>query len=121
MDASNTTDQNSAPVTCLLETGDFDFGRPDRNKTLYKVALRLYEQAPADIKFHVQGSIDSGLTWWDLSDLYIFANGKEGKSNFQFTGSAPRLKLSSNTVCTPYEIIEVTLDVKSRGRQFSDT
>lgn len=121
MDATLETDQNDAPIHCQIETGDFDFGRPDQNKTLYKVSLRLFNQAPADILYHVQGSLDSGETWWDLCDLNIFAGGKEGKSNFQFTGSAPRLRLTSNTVCTQYEIIEATIDVKGRGKQFSDT
>ncbi|GAG89492.1 unnamed protein product [marine sediment metagenome] len=121
MDPRNITDQNNAPVYCRFETGDFDFGRPDQNKTLYKIALRIFNQAPTDIQYHVQGSLDSGRTWWDLCDLWIFAGGKEGKSNFQFTGSAPRLRLTSNTICTPYEIIEATIDVKGRGNQFSDT
>jgi len=121
LNADADTDQDGAPIYCLLETGDFDFGRPDQNKTVYRVALRLYATAPVDIQFHVEGSLDSGQTWWDLCDLWIFEGGKEGKSNFQFTGSAPRLRLTSQSLTSQYEIVEVTLEVKGRGKQFSDT
>lgn len=121
MDMNASTDQNNAPIYCTLETGDFDFGRPDHNKTLYKIAVRLYNQAEADIVYAVQGSIDSGLTWWDLCDLTIFDEGKEGKSNFMLTGSAMRLRLTSHSEVPAYELVETTLDVKSRGRQFADT
>ena len=83
--------------------------------------MEIYATAPVDIQFHVEGSLDSGQTWWDLCDLWIFEGGKEGKSNFQFTGSAPRLRLTSQSLTSQYEIVEVTLEVKGRGKQFSDT
>lgn len=120
MDSTNISDQNDAPVTCLIETGDFDFNYPDQNKTLYKIAMRLYNVAEVEITYHVEGSLNSGKEWWDLGDLIIYEGDKEGRVNFKFTGSAPRLRLTSNTLSPAYEIIEVTLDVKSRGKQFSD-
>lgn len=121
METGAETDQNSAPIYGLIETGDFDFGRPDQNKTVYKIAMRLYETALVDINYHIEGSLDSGVTWWDIGNLILYSGGKEGKANFQFTGSAPRFRLTTNSVSPAYEIIEVTLDVKGRGKQFSDT
>lgn len=121
MGADLETDQDNAPVSCLIETGDFDFGRPDQNKTVYKMAMRIFNIALVNISYHIEGSLDSGVTWWDLGNMILYSGGKEGKCNFQFTGSAPRFRLTSNSVCPAYEIIEVTLDVKGRGKQFSDT
>lgn len=120
LDTSSTIDYAGQQIIVLIDTGDFDFGRPDNYKTLYKLGLRIDEQAPADIVFHIQGSLDSGLTWSDLGNLTIYQGGKEGKCNFLFTGSAPRLRLTSDSEVTSYTINELTLGVKGRGKQFAD-
>ena len=113
-------DYDGSDVVAMFETGDFDLGLPDTYKTYYKMAFRLDKQAPAELKFHIQSSNDSGLTWYDMGDLYIYENGKEGRCNFIHTGSAARFRVSSSTESAPYIIVEITLDVKLRGRQSGD-
>ena len=114
------TDWNVYNIPVILETGDLDFGVPDTYKTITKIAIRLDNQASDDIKFHIEASNDSGRTWWDVGDLTIYQNGKEGRGNFIHTGSAPRFRLTSDSKALQYTLIEMTIDAKARGKQFGD-
>ena len=119
-DYTTTIDLGEGPVTILLETGGFDFNMPERYKTYYKMTVRVRFAALYELKFHLQASNNSGVTWYDLGDIIIPAGGKEGRCNFLHTGSAARFRLTSDSPTTPYTLGEMTLDVRTRGRQFGD-
>ena len=115
-----TSDFNGSPVSILLETGGFDFNMPERYKTYYKISLRVRFAVLHELRFRIQASNNSGVTWYDMGTLVIPAGGKEGRCNFLHTGSAARFRLTSDSLTTPYTIGEMTLDVRTRGRQFGD-
>lgn len=119
-DAEQSLDYDGTPIPIMMETGDLDLGVPDTYKTFIKWALRLDEEAPAELAFLIETSDDSGITWYRMGTLYVYEGGKEGRCNFLHTGSATRFRLTSETESLSYTIVEMTMDVKLRGTQFGD-
>ena len=112
-----TLDKGTTAIMAVLETGDFDFGSLDMDKTISRFALKLKEKPSAALAFTVEGSTDSGVTYRTLGTLNIPVDKTEGKVNFRLTGDVIRFKVTSNSNVMNYVIIEYSLAVRARGMQ----
>jgi len=114
---SQTTDEGSARIVSIIETQDYDLGKPEGNKTFSELSLKLESAILTDISFTVEGTKDRGTNWSSLGTLTVLANETEGKVNFKLTGGIGRFKLTSTTDNGQYIINEILLKIKLRGQE----
>ncbi len=112
-----TTDEAGARIVSIIETQDYDLGKPEKNKTFSELSLKLESAITTDLSFTLEGSKDRGTTWYSEGTLTILANETEGKVNFKLTGGIGRFKLTSTTDNEQYVVNEILLKVKLRGAE----
>jgi len=110
------TDKGTALTTELI-TGDRDFDMPDEEKTFYRLAMKLDEPTDVPLTFACSVSNDRGQNWKPVGDLVININDDEGKVNFRMRGSMCRFKLVGVNNSIPYTTNEITIDVRTIGRE----
>ncbi len=112
-----TTDEGSTRITSIIETQDYDLGKPQSNKTFSELSLKLESAITTDLSFTVEGTKDRGTNWASLGTLTILNTETEGKVNFKLTGGLGRFKLTSATDNEQYIVNEILLKVKLRGQE----
>lgn len=112
---SGSIDPSSANISSVIETKDFDYNAPDKNKTHTRLSIKIDRELASDLIFTVTGSTDRGVNWKDLGTITIEAGEDEGKVDFRLTGSTARFRLTSDSEVNPYIIMEVVLRVFGRG------
>ncbi len=112
-----TTDEGSTRITSIIETQDYDLGKPQSNKTFSELSLKLESAITTDLSFTVEGTKDRGTNWASLGTLTILNTETEGKVNFKLTGGLGRFKLTSTTDNEQYIVNEILLKVKLRGQE----
>lgn len=112
-------DPDSAPARTdiRVESGDFDFGEPDRKKTVNRLGVKLGEISDYPVEFNLRVSTDRGRTWktWVGQHLLINPGEDESWMYFRATGSLFRFELTSTSTSDEYIINEIVLRGKARG------
>lgn len=114
---NRSNDQVGGLIEAELETGDFDFGKPDIDKTMKRLTVRLEDNPSGDLTFNVFISDDGGDSWTDVGDLVIASTERKGKLDFTATGGILRPKLTSDSDVEPYVITEIGMKVVPRGEE----
>lgn len=120
LDGSTGTDFTGLPVQGSFETGDMDLNLPNTRKRWTRLSMKVEKQLGATanpITFKVKGSVDRGQSWKNLGTLTIAAGNDEGKLTFRMTGSMLRLKVTETSINPPFQIVDMILRVKARGRE----
>jgi hypothetical protein len=118
-----TTITSDAPsgtaISTRIESGDFDYGEPDRERKHLRLSLKLKTPLLQDLLFILRVSDDSGTTWRDVTaagrPLRIPAGKRENYVNFRSRGSTFRFRLESSSVCGSYLIQEIVLRAIGAG------
>lgn len=110
-------DENLRNIPVELETPDFDYNQPDKNKTWLRLSLKIDRilDTGETLLFTVTGSVDRGHTYKFLGTITINAGEDEGKINFRLTGSMARFKFVSDSNVKSYTISEIVYRVRTRG------
>lgn len=116
-----TTTWQGVPIPASLETGDFDFGEPERMKSGFEASVKIDRRLSVELAFTLLGSTNEGTSWRSLGLLTIPAGEDEARLNFQLTGATLRFRLVSSSSVEVYEILEMTLKIKARGKQAFST
>ena len=108
-------------ITAVYETGDFDFGEPDRVKTFMRLSMKVdFDTAPSEsVLFAVQGSWDRGRSWRSLGTLTVAEQYDEGYVNFLISSSHVRFRITTTSSIGPFTITEIVLRVKGRGAELA--
>lgn len=112
-----TIDEGSARIVSIIETQDYDLGKPESNKTFSELSLKLEVAITTDLSFTVEGTIDRGTNWTSLGTLLVSSGTTEGKVNFKLTGGIGRFKLTSTTDNEQYIVNEILMKIKLRGKE----
>ena len=114
---NNTTDQGSVSIIGVIETQDYDLGKPNKNKTYSELSLKLEQPLVSNLTFLVEGSTNRGTSWKTLGNLTITAGETEGKTDFKLTGGIGRFRLTTQTNNYQYTVNEIVFKVKLRGQE----
>jgi hypothetical protein len=110
---------SSDPVSVRIESGDFDYQDPDKDKVHLRLSLRLKASIGQDLTFSVKVSTDCGLTWRTVTatgrPLTIKAGQYENYINFRARGSTFRFRLESTSACAVYTVQEMVLRAVETG------
>jgi len=117
MTVAGTTDPSSAAIVGVIESGDYDFGLPNLNKTVSRLSVKVDNAPSVSLAFNAFGSVNRGVSFTSLGRISLSAGEDEGYVNFKETGSLFRWKLSTSSVVAPYTISEVVLRARQRGRE----
>lgn len=113
----NQTTDISGSIVSVIETQDYDLGKPGFLKTFSGLSLKLESSIASNLSFTVEGSIDRGDNWSSLGTLSIDAGDTEGKVDFKLTGGIGRIRLTSTTDNLQYIVNEMVLKIKLRGKE----
>lgn len=119
-DGSSTDEgSNSNPVAieAIIESGDFDFDRPNILKTVTQLTLKFEFPTPEGVTFTIEGANNRGGAYRRLGTLRIDAGSDEGKVDFRMTGSLFRFRLTSDSIASPWTVNEIVLVVSEVGRE----
>lgn len=112
-----TTTTTSSPVTVIMESGDFDFGRPNVVKSITQLSAKLERPVTRLLEFQVDGRNSRGDEWKSLGTLRVRPGQDEGKVDFRMTGSLFRFRLRSSSDVAPWIMNEIILTASEVGRE----
>lgn len=107
----------SSDVPVVVESGDFDFGKPNIRKTVTQLSVKMEQIVPADVVFTVLTSTNRTSGWKSAGTLTIRAGTDEGKVDFRSTGSLFRFRLQSTSDVVPWTLNEVVMTAVEVGRE----
>lgn len=117
--AVDQTTSTQTPVRVIIESGDFDFDRPNVLKVITQLSVKLEEATPTGVVFEVRAANNRGAAGVSksLGTLRIPAGSDEGKVDFRMTGSLFRFTLTAETEAAPWLINEIVLVASEVGRE----
>ena len=113
----NQTTDATGSIVSIIETQDYDLGKPGFLKTFSGLSLKLENSITTDLTFTVEGSLNRGDSWTSLGTLSIDAGDTEQKVDFKLTGSLGRFRITSSTDNLLYIVNEIVLKIKLRGKE----
>lgn len=117
--AVDRTSSTQSPVSVIIESGDFDFDRPNVLKVVTQLTVKLEEAVDAPVEFLVTASNNRGTggEYKTLGRLRIPTGSDEGKVDFRMTGSLFRFTLTSESSSSPWVLNEIVLVASEIGRE----
>jgi hypothetical protein len=112
---SEDTDPSSASINFVMETPDYDFKVPDRDKTFLRFGFRLSSPSSSTQTFMVEVSVDGGATYKNVGNVNIDTDKSEAYVDFRATGSIGRFRVSSVASLEQFTVSEYSLRVVGRG------
>lgn len=116
-DPSAGTDTDGSAISCVMETGDIEFGISNYVKTVFRLVLELDGNAPEDLPFIIEGSWDRGTTWKALGTLTIAEGADKNQTTFKLTGHMLRFRVTYTGSSLPFVISAAAVNVRVRGRE----
>ena len=104
-------------IEAVLETGDFDYGKPNQVKTATALSVKIDTFLTAPLSFTLEGSKNRGNTWKSLGTISIPVGYDEGRVTFKLTSTTHRFRLTSNSLVGPYTIMELVMRIAPRGEE----
>jgi hypothetical protein len=115
----NAANPDGSANAISIQTPDYDEGAPGMVKFWRLLRLKIsWDIVPAaDISFAISISMDRGREWRSIGTMNISQGNDEGYINFRATGPHIRFLITSDTVVTPYYIVEMSRLAALRGVQ----
>jgi len=115
-DANGVSDwETNGAIRFVLESGDFDYDTPDILKMTNQLGIKLRDPRLDAVTFLLETSTNRGQLWINRGNVTIGVGYDEAKWGFSSTGSLFRFRLTSESLCTPYEVTEIVLKAVQVG------
>jgi len=105
------------PIRVIIESGDFDFDKPNVVKCVTQLAMKLEAAVDTTTVFQVQVANNRGEDYRSVGDLVVDPGQDEGKVDFRLTGSLFRFRLTTEGTSRPWLMNEIVLVASEVGRE----